>query len=146
MSIMRSATVALSTVAFAATLMTGASAQASDHSAASRLVSHVMEAKDTSQRIASGRTMPGQGWQPYYGVGVYIDVNTSSAHFTGTPTYVSSVGGNGNQWALTGTSAIYSPTPTGFRIYVRWSDGRAMSPADAQTWGWYVNWVGVDNP
>jgi hypothetical protein len=146
MSIVRSATVALSTAAFAATLVTGAPALAADQPAASRLVSHVMEAKDSSQRVASGSTVPGQGWMPYLGIGVYIDVDTSSGHFTGRPTYTSSVGGDGSQWTLTGTSAIYSPTATGFRIYIRWSDGHAMTPADAQARRWYVNWVGVDNP
>lgn len=146
MSIARSATVALSTAAFAATLLTGAPADAVDRSTPERGATPAAESMDTSQRIASGRTNPGEGWMPYFGVGIYIDVDTTSGHFTGTPTYTSSVGGNGNQWTLTGTSAIYSPTPTGFRIYVRWSDGHAMTPADAQTWGWYVNWVGVDNP
>jgi hypothetical protein len=147
MSIMRSATVALSTVAFAATLLTEAPAQAADQQpTATRGVSQAVQSKDTSQRVASGSTAPGQGWVSYFGVGLYIDVDTSSAHFTGTPTYTSTVGGIGGQWSLTGTSAIYSPTSTGFRIYIRWSDGRAMTVADAQTFQWHVNWIGVDNP
>lgn len=146
MSIARSATVVLSTAAFAATLLTGAPARAQDHLTATQGLSQAVRAKNTTQRIASGSTTPGQGWVSYFGVGLYIDVDTSSAHFTGTPIYTSSVGGVGGQWALTGTSAIYSPTATGFRIYIRWSDGRAMSVADAQTYGWHVNWVGVDNP
>lgn len=36
-------------------------------------------------RVGSGKTAPGQGWQPYGQEGVYIDVDTSSACFTGTP-------------------------------------------------------------
>jgi hypothetical protein len=146
MSIARSATAALSTAAFAATLLTGASAQAADHPTATRLGFHAMQSMDTSQRVASGSTVPGQGWVSYFGTGLYIDVDTSSAHFTGRPTYTSTVGGIGGQWALTGTGAIYSPTATGFRIYIRWSDGHAISPTDAQTFQWHVNWIGVDNP
>jgi hypothetical protein len=146
MSILRSATIALSATAFAATLVTGAPAHAEEHSTATRL-SQAMQPIDTSQRIASGSTTPGQGWMSYGDYGLYIDVDTSSAHFTGQPTYTSSVGGSGGgQWGLTGTSAIYSPTATGFRIYIRWSGGQAITPADAQTHQWYVNWIGVDNP
>jgi hypothetical protein len=146
MSIARSATVALSTVAFAATLMTGAPAQAADQPATTRLASHATQSMDTTQRIASGSTIPGQGWVSYGTSGLYIDVDTSSAHFTGRPTYTSAVEGNGGQWALTGTSAIYSATATGFRIFVRWSDGHPITPGDAQTYQWHVNWIGVDNP
>jgi hypothetical protein len=106
-----------------------------------------VQSTNTTQRIASGSTVPGQGWVAYAGnAGLYIDVDTSSARFTGNPVYTSSVGGIGGQWGLTGTSAIYSPTATGFRIYIRWSDGRPITPAEAQTYNWYVNWIGVDNP
>ncbi|HEX6468224.1 MAG TPA: hypothetical protein VF069_03940 [Streptosporangiaceae bacterium] len=146
MSIVRSAAVALSTAAFAGAFLTEAPAQAAVRPAAPRLVSHVTRAMGPSQRIAAGSTAPGQGWMSYGGTGLFIDVDTSSAHFTGNPTYTSSVGGTGGQWALTGTSAIYFPTATGFRIYVRWSDGSALTPATAQGFGWYVNWIGVDNP
>jgi hypothetical protein len=45
-----------------------------------------------------------------------------------------------------GTGAIYSPTATGFRLFVRWSDGTALTPATAQSYQWHVNWIGVDNP
>jgi hypothetical protein len=143
---LRSATIALSTAAFAATLVTGAPAHAAGHPATTRLASHATQSMDTTQRIASGSTRPGQGWVAYGTAGIYIDVDTSSAHFTGSPTYTSTVGGIGGQWALTGTGAIYSPTTTGFRIYVRFSDGSPLSPATAQAFQWHVNWVGVDNP
>jgi hypothetical protein len=148
MSIVRSAAIAVSTAICAATLATGAPAraQAAERATATRSASHATRPMDTSQRVASGQTVPGQGWLSYFGVGLYIDVDTSAAHFTGAPTYTTSVGGYGNHWALTGTSAVYSPTATGFRMYIRWSDGHAMSVADAQNNGWYVNWVGVDNP
>ncbi|MFE9611921.1 hypothetical protein [Streptomyces sp. NPDC006012] len=101
----------------------------------------------STQRIGSGKTTAGQGWQAYGPNGIYIDVDTSSARFTGTPTYVSSVGGaGGTQWATTGSAAIYEPTRTGFRVYLRWSDGTALSPAHAADKGWYINWIGVDEP
>lgn len=147
MSIVRSATVALSTVACAAALLTGAPAQAADRPAATQVASQTVQGADTSQRIASGRTIPGVGWVSYAGgTGLYIDVNTTSGHFSGRPTYTTSVGGNGAQWMLTGTSAVYSPTATGFRLYIRWSDGHTITVGEAMAYQWHVNWIGVDNP
>jgi len=37
-----------------------------------------------------------------------------------------------------------SPTPTGFRVYVRWSDGSALTPAQANSLQWHINWLGVE--
>lgn len=144
MSMLRSATIALSTAAFAATLVMGAQAHSADHPAATRVASHALPAKAADPTIASGHTAPGQGWLAYNGTdGLFIDVNTRSGGFTGTPTYTTSVGGIGGQWALTGTSAIYQATASGFRVYVRWSDGHPITPADAQRYDWHVNWIGV---
>jgi hypothetical protein len=106
--------------------------------------------------VASGRTSPGQtNWRTYSvnnkAYGIYVDVDTSSAAFTRTPVYVTSIGGNGYHWTTTGGSAVYSPTATGFRIYVRWSEVLSTAPipdpptpqfANAQ--GWHINWIGSE--
>jgi hypothetical protein len=98
-------------------------------------------------RIAAGSTTPGEGWTPYNGTkGIYIDVDTSAAHFTGTPLYVTSVAGDSGNWALVGPSAVYFATATGFRVYVQWRDGSPITPAHAQQYGWHINWIGYDNP
>ncbi|MFJ9028731.1 hypothetical protein ACIRQP_09425 [Streptomyces sp. NPDC102274] len=97
-----------------------------------------------TQRIASGRTAPGQGWKVYSPTGIYIEVNTSSAEFTGTPTYVSSLGGDGTQWAFSGASAIYAPTRNGFVIYLRWLDNSPLTPAYAAQYNFHINWIGID--
>jgi hypothetical protein len=95
-------------------------------------------------KIAGGQTAPGVGWQAYAsGAGVYIDVDTSAAGFTTTPTYVTSLGGTALHWNTTGGSSVYSPTPTMFRIYVRWADGAALNPPIANQWGWHVLWIGI---
>ncbi|WP_162795794.1 hypothetical protein [Nonomuraea lactucae] len=99
-----------------------------------------------TQRIASGHTAPGQGWDNYYGTGICIDVDTSSARFSGTPVYTASIGGLAHHWLLSGMNAIYDSSPTGFRLYLRRSDGTHLEPADAQLNGWYVNWIGIDQP
>ncbi|MEU0571349.1 hypothetical protein ABZ297_38960 [Nonomuraea sp. NPDC005983] len=144
MSIVRSTTVALSAaLAFGATVMTGVSANAEARPAAKPAAAQSAQQR---QIIGSGATMPGVGWVSYgANTGIYLDVDTTSAHFTSTPAYVTTIGGAGAHWTLTGTSAIYNATPTGFRIYVRWADGGRITPADAVQFGWYVGWFGVQN-
>jgi hypothetical protein len=147
MSVKISTTIALSAaLTVGATLLTGVTAHAQQRPTAQHAAAAVAPSAKTSTRIGAGSTAPGQGWVAYGGYGIYLDVDTSSAYFTGTPVYTSSVGGDGGQWALTGTSAIYSPTAKGFRIYVRWSSGAALTPAIAQAYKWHVNWIGIDNP
>jgi hypothetical protein len=98
-------------------------------------------------RIGAGSTAPGQGWQAYGANGIFIDVNTTSASFSGRPIYVTSVGGaGGGQWNLVGTSAVYDTSAAKFRVYLQWRDAGPLSPATAQQYGWYVNWIGYDNP
>lgn len=36
-------------------------------------------------------------------------------------------------------------TPTGFDVYLKWADGASLTGEDANSFGWYVNWVGVEN-
>ena len=94
----------------------------------------------------SGSTTPGStNWQPYSGnTGIYLDVDTSAGKFSTTPQYFTSLGGNSSHWATTGVTSIYTPSPTGFRVYVRWSDGSALTPAQANSLQWHVNWLGVE--
>ena len=99
-----------------------------------------------SIRIASGSTTPGStNWQPYSGTaGIYLDVDTSTGKFTTTPKYITSLGGSSSHWSTTGVNSIYTPTPAGFRVYVRWSNGTALTPAQANSFQWHVNWVGIE--
>ena len=94
----------------------------------------------------SGSTTPGStNWQPYPGnTGIFLDVDTSAGKFATTPKYFTSLGGNSSHWATTGVTSIYTPSPTGFRVYVRWSDGSALTPAQANSLQWHVNWLGVE--
>jgi hypothetical protein len=103
--------------------------------------------------VSRGSTPVGTtAWQQYFvsgaggGVfekGVFVDVNTSSAGLTTTPIYITSLGGNGGHWVTTGATSIYSPTPTGFRVYVRLSNGGELTPAMANQYGWHINWIAV---
>jgi hypothetical protein len=105
-------------------------------------------------KMGAGSTPTGQtSWQDYSvngtRYGIYVDVDTSAAGFSSTPIYVSVIGGDGWQWQTTGGSAIYTPTATGFRVYVRWSSNDAgpnppnpPDPQFANDNGWYINWIG----
>jgi hypothetical protein len=71
-------------------------------------------------------------------------VNTSEGYFTHTPMYIASLGGNSSHWSTVGGSSIYMPTPTGFRVYVKWVDNSPLTPAQAQSLGWHINWIGME--
>jgi hypothetical protein len=99
-------------------------------------------------KIGSGRTTPGStAWQKYPPpsgtTGIFVDVDTSAAGFSGTPLYYTSIGGNSSHWATTGATSIYQPTATGFRVYVRWADGASLTPAQANGYQWHINWLGM---
>jgi len=105
-----------------------------------------------SALIARGSTPVGNTpWQqyssspgdPFGGEGVFVDVDTSSAGFTTTPIYITSLGGNSHHWATTGATSIYYPTPTGFRVFVRFPNGGSLTPAVANQFGWHINWIAV---
>lgn len=96
--------------------------------------------------LASGRTVCGSGWQTYTGPdgpGIYIDVDTRLKKFTSTPIYVASIGGISDHWATTGCASVYDATPTGFRLYMRFSDGSPITPSDAMRNQWHVTWVAI---
>ena len=98
------------------------------------------------QRMFAGTTPPGETpWQQYHnGSGVFVIVDTSAARFKATPAYVISIGGYQSHWSTTGGSAVYKATRNGFWVFLRWADGGRMSPASIATYGWHVNWIGLE--
>jgi len=109
----------------------------------------VWQGRDSPEAVVKtgfGRTTPGStAWQPYDGgtTGIFVDVDTSSAGFSAAPLYFTSIGGDSSHWATTGATSIYLPTATGFRVYVRWADGRPITPAEANGYQWHINWSGI---
>jgi hypothetical protein len=92
----------------------------------------------------SGRTTPGAtNWKVNNANSIYVDVDTAAAGFTATPLYFTSLGGSGSQYNAQGISGIYSATATGFRTYLRNWNGASLSPAQAKSNKWYVQWLGV---
>ncbi|GAA4633319.1 hypothetical protein GCM10023196_070400 [Actinoallomurus vinaceus] len=146
MSIAKSLTVALSVATFGIPLLTGTNAYAVGHPVVDQAASKAAPSLQTAHRTVAGRTVAGVGWEQSGTGALKIHVDTTDAHFNGTPIYVTSIAGVGNQFGLVGTSSVYSPAATGFDIFIRWADGHAISPADAISGGWYVQWIGVENP
>jgi hypothetical protein len=96
--------------------------------------------------IKTGHTTPGAtDWKQYGTDALYLDVDTNSAGFNQVPYYMASLNGSYCQWEADGINAIYSPTTTGFRIYLRDDMGRALTPAFANQMGWTVQWTGIPN-
>lgn len=96
-------------------------------------------------KIASGKTTPGStAWTVYSPSGITLKVDTSAAKFSTTPVYVTSIGGNSSHWATTGATSIYEASPTGFRVYVKWSDSNPLTPVQANGWKWHINWIGIE--
>ena len=50
--------------------------------------------------------------------GLYMDVDTTKCKFDMTPAYVASLVGDAAHWQLVGVNSIYSPTKSGFRVYL----------------------------
>jgi hypothetical protein len=109
------------------------------------VINQPMPALSQTVQVARGSTPVGNtAWQQYPGgEGIYVDVDTSSDKFTTTPIYITSLGGKINHWWTTGATSIYDPTPTGFRVYVRYSTGGPLTPAMANQYGWHINWIAV---
>jgi hypothetical protein len=82
-------------------------------------------------------------WTPYKkdGTGdisaLYIDVDASKSKFHGVPAYVSCVAGDSHHWGVTGAASMYSPTRTGFRVYL----DKALSADFAHRKKWHVNYI-----
>ena len=82
-------------------------------------------------------------WQANGSNSLYLDVNTAACGFTTTPRYLTALNGS-NHGTILGVNALYQPTPTGFRVYVRNNDGSALTPAAANGWGWSLTWRAVN--
>ncbi|MCH2225667.1 MAG: hypothetical protein MK066_12925 [Crocinitomicaceae bacterium] len=93
--------------------------------------------------MCSGNSVAGTAWQVYDASTIYLNVNTSGCGFLTTPRYFTSIGGVGSHFELVGFASIYSPTPTGFTVYIKKNDGSTLSPVDAANGGWFINWTAV---
>jgi hypothetical protein len=74
-------------------------------------------------------------------------IDTSSCNFNSTPLYFTSIGGDGNHFALGGYTAIYGPTNHSFSVYVlplvAYANTAMLS--DSYTLKWVINWLGISD-
>ena len=96
------------------------------------------------KRIASGRTEPGNTAWKKYGTGIVVIVDTSSGRFSGTPVYITSIGGKTKHWTTTGASSIYKATSTSFKIYIRKVNNAEITLDQANQYEWHINWIGME--
>ena len=92
-------------------------------------------------RLVVGKTDPHTTpWVQYNQGGIYVDIDTSSAGFTSTPYYFTSLSGHTNNWMAQGVTSIYQPTARGFRVHVGY---RELTAAQATSWGWAMSWLAI---
>jgi hypothetical protein len=113
----------------------------SDLEVIGKLFGAVNGSNNENLRIALGRTSPSKtDWIRYSADGIYATIDTSSAGFTTTPIYFTSLGGDGSHWTTKGSTSIYDPGKIGFSIYI-WQDNLTVD--FARKYKWHVNWIGI---
>lgn len=84
--------------------------------------------------------------------GIYVEVDTKDCNFKTTPHYIVTVEGTdkGGHWLLSGANSVYNATPTGFRVYLRWTDyagfpgaANPLTRAEAKKYGWFIRWTAI---
>ena len=111
-------------------------------------------------KIVVGRTDPA-AWRAEGDRVIFVDVVTSSYNFTTIPVYVTSLGGNAEPQQVVGRTSLYppgdppadrsaesrhpkGPTKEGFRVRVNFAKGGLLSPAQAQSGFWHINWITIE--
>lgn len=102
-------------------------------------------------QISQGQTSPND-WKDYSSLGIYVDVDTSACGFTQTPHYLVTIEGSSHHWCVNGVNAIYQPSPTGFRVYLRWTDDdghygnyNPLRASFAKGKNWYLRWTAIQS-
>jgi hypothetical protein len=88
--------------------------------------------------VCNGKTTSGStNWVQYNANSVYVNVDTSACELTTTPKYFTVLRGSSQHFDSQGVTSIYSPTDTGFRVYVVHS---GVTPTEANDRNWHVVW------
>jgi hypothetical protein len=96
-------------------------------------------------KIATGASRVVDWQQHGSGSGVLVDVDTSPAGFTKTPTYITSIHGMGAHWRTTGGNAVYNASPKGFRVYIQYLEQQPLTTETAKRHGWHIQWIGIED-
>ena len=101
-----------------------------------------MIAGGLKMKIEGGASRP-QDWELYKDKYVKVEIDTSQASFSKTPMYLTSLHGERHHWLAVGATSVYSPTPTGFNIYLR-STEHDLDPKFCRDHNWHIEWVGIE--
>lgn len=84
-------------------------------------------------------------WEPYRenNTAIFVYIDTSEADFSQTPAYFVSLLGDGGHWSAEGVGAIYSPSPNGFSVYLKWDSNDDLVEYATNRARWYVHWLAV---
>ncbi len=104
----------------------------------------VLENTGGRSGLCSGNTAA-TGWIVNDAFSIYQFVDMSGCGFANTPRIFTSLGGGGSHVTTVGVSAIYFPSTNVFRVYLQKHDGSGITPTEAQSAGWFVNWIAVGN-
>lgn len=116
-----------------------------DHAtAADSAVTVVTDVDDSGQRICSG-VAPAEDWVVYNTDWITMVVDTSACGFTGVPSYFTTLNGTTSHWVTTGITSIYDPSETQFQVYLHSTSEASLSPAQAVSRGYTINWIAVGN-
>jgi hypothetical protein len=101
-------------------------------------------------RVCTGSTVAGStNWVQSGTDRLFVDINTSACGRTAAPKYFPSLKGVSGPELTRGISSVYSPTPTGFRVYVEFVQSPSpipITPAFANSLQWHVGWSAGPNP
>ncbi len=80
------------------------------------------------QQFFSGRTNKwiDYPYSPQY-TGIYVDVDISVLKLKNTPLVFTTITGTTSHWETTGATSVYNMTKDGFRVYLRYSNGSALT-------------------
>ena len=83
-------------------------------------------------------------WHSYYTTGALMDIDTSKCGFEEQPMYFTELIGSSHIQRMMGASSIYSPTESGFRIYLN-EEVLHTTPTGsrANSWRYHIKWCGV---
>ena len=97
-------------------------------------------------KVCAGTTgRSSTNWSNYHTNGLVLDVDIRDCGFVKVPTITTSIEGKGYHWRATGTSAVYSATAQGFRMYLEGGREHGHNPKNgkAAEWKWNVDWIAV---
>ncbi len=93
------------------------------------------------KRICAGSTPSGStSWVQYQTNTLYVDIDISGCGFPSQPVYTASLTGISSHFTAVGMTSIYPSGASAFRVYVTQT---GVTPAQANSWLWAVNWVAV---